>query len=486
MVDYSFAELMLFETCNFNCAYCGFVTSGSVADIADLTPYRDRSYIDRIIGFFDRRSTEDRKWIFHLSGGEPTLMPNFDYFCGQAFASGHKVAINTNLSVPLDAPEFRASCPPDKVAFIHASLHQEGLDNLDVYLARCRRLREAGYGLFVRIVAHPQFIDRLAELDRRFAEIDVSLSVHPLQSPNYPEAYTPEQIDKIVPFMKAHHDVIRLFGGLDAQGRTCRAGSGLFCVSLGLRGGGRVYPCVNTTAQDHLMGNLFDDDVELWDGETACLRSDDRCTCAMHFVYDNIPSLDDPEEFRQLISGYKPGVGGTWRDWFAEHGVKTKFGADTASALPSQGTSIGERETKLHRPVRSRARDADSAGRAVLLPDFASWQVAGEAVATSDLGEGTIAFMSVPAKYESLVSSPLISLEAGAHSLQFRLKLTRGGLTVGVQHADTGAWLTSENHHVSGRAQIDFQLDEPAHVRVVLAAANHHGDQVTEGAFDRQ
>ncbi len=476
---------MLFETCNFNCAYCNFTTSGSVADIADLTPYRDQTYIDRIIRFFNQHSTESEKWVLHLSGGEPTIMPNFGYFCEQAFSFGHKIALNTNLSFPLHKEAFQKICPPDKIEFIHASLHQEGLDDLDKYLNRCRILRDAGYALFVRIVAHPNFIDLLPELDQKFKAIDVSLSVHPLQSPNYPLAYTKEQIDKIIPFMKTHHDVIRLFGGLDAQDRKCRAGSGLLCISLGLRGGGRVYPCVNTASGEHEMGNIFSREVSLMGNETSCLRSDNKCTCAMHFVHGNIPSLDDPDEFEQLIRGYKQGVGDSWRDWFEERNIRTKDGSGEVKGLPKQGTPIGEIRTKLPRPPKTRFVP-QTGGEQIDLPLFDNWFFPQEVTKDVQIERDQIRFTSAPVKYEYLAYSPPLFLEAGFYRFEFDLRLSRGGLQVGVMNEAEGTWLSSENHYLSGKKFLEFEvISSDSNVLIMLGSANHHGDQISEVIFLR-
>lgn len=477
--DFKVAEVMLYTTCNFNCGYCGFVTTGAVKNTEDMAPFKDRGYIDRVFQFFENNSTEDQKWILHLSGGEPLLMPNAEYFSRKFIAAGHKLALNTNLSLPVDRNGWMEHNPPWGIDALIVSLHQEALDRFDRLTERLRVLRERGYRLCVRMVAHPLFMDRFEELDEKLKQIDVSFTVNPLYSPRYPKAYTEAQREKIIRHAKVNYEVVRLNGGVDATGKTCFAGSRMLCLTLGLSGGGKVYPCVNTSSPDQEMGSIFENDIKLFSKPTPCLRQDKCCSCAIHFTHGVVPWADDTEAQEAMLDGYKEGVASTWQKWVSDRGLKSK----QHSSEP-QGTLEGEHQLVIKKAnPKAEERKLPEPGflakaRSHALPPFSAWEAIATSTARCDRpSDGSVHFESTPQKYGYLLVSPRIHLAYGYYAFDFKLRLELGGVTVGLGNGDMTAWLTTENYYSSGRGRLVYTAPmRGVDVRLVVAACNPFGE----------
>ena len=478
-MDYNIAEVMLFNTCNFNCAYCGFVTSGTVKNIEDLAPFRDKSYIDKVFDFFERHSTPERKWVLHLSGGEPLLMPNLNYFAERFIGAGHKLAYNTNLSLPIERTGWLEANPPEGISGLIVSLHAEALERFDKLFEKVRLLRERGYPMVIRMVGHPEFFPRFEELHEKFREIDVSFSVNALYSPNYPRAYTDTERKTLVRYMKVNYEVIRMNGGLDATGLTCFAGSRMLCVALGVSGGGDVYPCVNTAVPENKMGNIFVDEFDLFGGAIECLRKDKVCSCAIHFTHGVVPAADDDDAHRRMLAGFTESVDGSYRDWFARNRIKTKHHSDTP-----QGTAIGETEVvKKTGPSRSGRRNlAKVPSDTLTFPKPDDWSLIDSVVDKAQVSPAAIGFTTKSARYDVVAVSPNFPVPSGSIEFRYRVGVASGGVTVGIQSAE-GAWLTTNNHLISTTACLSLPLDAPAGIRIVVAACNHYGSGIASATI---
>lgn len=481
---YNVAEVMLFTACNFNCGYCGFVTTGAVKNVEDMAPFKDRSYIDRVFQFFEKNSTDGRKWILHLSGGEPLLMPNADYFSRKFIGAGHKLAFNTNLSLPIEKNDWMVHNPPWGVDALIVSLHQEALGRFDKIYERVRILREQGYPICIRMVAHPLFIDKFAELDDKFKDIDVSFNVNPLYSPRYPKAYTEEERTQIISHMKVNYEVIRLNGGLDATGKKCHAGSRMLCLTLGLSGGGRVYPCVNVSTPEHEMGNIFEDDIELYSEPTSCLRADNCCSCAIHFTHNIVPWADDSASQHAMLAGYKPSVADTWQEWFETRKIRTK----QHSSEP-QGTLEGESQLVIKKTRRSRDMTNSLPDPAFLrgaklfeIPALSEWKPVDQTIAEFEINaDDSLVVQSKPQKYGYLLVSPTIQLPYGHYVIDFRLNIELGGVTVGISDEEITQWQLTENYHASTNGRLILTAPPRGmRVRVVIAACNPYGEATTK------
>ena len=477
-MQYHLAELMLYNTCNFNCAYCSFVTSGTVKNIADLAPFRDKAYIDRVFDFFEANSTPTQKWILHLSGGEPLLMPNSDYFSRKFIAAGHKIGFNTNLTVPIESNGWADANPPEAVDAMLVSLHQEAVDQLDTIHKRVAWLRKEGYPVAVRMVGQPQFFPMFDDLEQRFKDIDVTFGVNPMYSPNYPAKYDDAERKTLLNHMKVHYEAVRLDGGLDVSDRTCNAGRKIICVALGNSGGGDVFPCSNTANLKNRLGNIFDDDVKLFSAPTKCLRDDQCCSCTLHFVHGVINGVDDTPTQQEMLSGYVPNIRPTLDKW-----LKTmKINSKRHYAHP-QGTDVGETKLVLNLPhTRPNADGAKKTGSALKWqkdwspPPLSDW-----IVEHSNLQHGSASIDSIDVRTnlltnETVATSPEFTIAPGSTRIAYRVKLKQGAINV-VAIDDNGAIAAQQVHHLSGNGVLEFSWRRPKwrKYRIKISAETPYG-----------
>ena len=459
LIEYRVAEVSVFHACNFSCGYCNFATSGLVADSGDMAPFKDKAYIDKVFDFFEKNSTADRKWILHLTGGEPLLMPNADYFSERFISAGHKLAFNTNLAIPIESNGWMERNPPSGVSAIIVSLHQQALDQFETIFARVRVLKRAGYRLYIRMVAHPQFIPRFKELDDKFKSIDVTFSVNPLYSPRYPRAYSENEREEILKHTKLHYEAIRLDGGLNMRGRKCLAGDKLISVGLGVSGGGNVYPCISTSTNTHLLGNIFDDTVRLREGEHACLRADQCCSCAIHFTHGIIPTVDDHPAHERALEGYTESVAGDWKEWLATRGVKTTFHEGTP-----QGTARGESELVVdaRKIFRGKSKELQPTRfhriSDVAAPRYTAWRSESSTVESHATSEEALEFVSKPTRGQMLMHSPVMSLGPGRYQVDCDVRLRKGGIAFGVLDTKSDAWVAQTTRTNSGTMRLHFSV----------------------------
>jgi organic radical activating enzyme len=117
---YKFIEWKLHNVCNYSCSFCG-PNSNSGSENWLPTEF----YLDRIDKFIDEAESEDKKIWFTLTGGEPTLMPNFEQIPMHIKKRGHHVQIMTNGSRTLRWwKEFAGKVSPD-VIIIAIHTHQQ-------------------------------------------------------------------------------------------------------------------------------------------------------------------------------------------------------------------------------------------------------------------------------------------------------------------------------------------------------------------------
>nr|WP_287410401.1 radical SAM protein [Pseudodesulfovibrio sp.] len=454
---YKIAEMMLFSTCNYRCGYCNFVLGGDTKKKDDLYQYKDRKYIDSIVSFFNSISTTDVKWIGHMSGGEPLLMPNYNYFVRLMVENGHKVALNTNLSIPIDRNGWLKHNHPDDYSCIIASCHQQSLNNFEKIYSRVKTLKDAGFPIYVRMVGHPLFISHMPDLDEAFRKIDVSFSTNAFYSPNYPKAYTQEEQDTLLRYMRSHNEAIGLGGGLSMEGRVCAAGAKMICLDLSSRGRGRVYPCVSSASEDNCMGDIYSG-ITLLKGYHSCLRRDNICSCPDHFMHGIVPDMEEPKRLQTQLTSYAPSIYDSWRKWFAERDIITRFHA----AAP-QGTAFGEKNLQL-----PSATLLAKQGRMVAFPSYLKWRKY-QGVLDVLYSNDACAVKTEKVKFDYLFESPSRFLRSGFYMLSYKVEVGIGGVTVGIQDEKGKKWIASQNHSSSCDGQIVFTLNRWQSAKIVVA-----------------
>ncbi|SEC68154.1 Radical SAM superfamily enzyme, MoaA/NifB/PqqE/SkfB family [Rhizobiales bacterium GAS188] len=300
---YRVAETFLFDTCTHKCAYCHFAESGKVLDISQMRPYRDPAFIDRIVEFFNNRTTDEDKWLLTLTGGEPMLMPNLERFARGLSSCGNKIAFYTAMLIGETHPTFRFLIEEGTSVtdYIMASFHPEAEAIEDQFFRRLAMLKAAGHSVIFRFVGHPARLHRLDDLAHRCREIDVAFHPTPLFSVDYPAAYTIEERQALEKHACSLSQVIQLNGGIDTVELQCSAGSDLIFIDLRT---GDITPCAHVG--NLKLGNLYDDTFVQLPPVIPCpLKGSTPCSCDIHFQQGTVGgSSDDRSAFAAEKSGY--------------------------------------------------------------------------------------------------------------------------------------------------------------------------------------
>jgi hypothetical protein len=228
-------------------------------------------------------------------------MPSFARFANGLWSRRNKIAIYTALLVGENTPAFRFLLQEgrDCVDYIMASFHPEAEEIEDQWFHRLTLLKAAGHAVIFRFVGHPDRLDRLPALAARCRELDIAFHPTPLFSPDYPAAYTPEERRKLEDFAVSLSQIIQLEGGIDTTTARCTAGSALIYVDMRT---GNILPCA--TVDRPLLGNLYDNTLNLMPGSIACPRRGITCLCDIHFQQDVVHGADDRENFEAEKRGY--------------------------------------------------------------------------------------------------------------------------------------------------------------------------------------
>ena len=294
-------EMFLFDTCTHKCAYCHFAESGKVLDGSQIKPYRDPAFIDKIVNFFNRRTTAADKWLVTLTGGEPLLMPNLGRFVDGLGASGNKVAYYSALLIGEKHPNYCYLLESARhTDYIMASFHPEAEAIEDRFFGRLEELKKAGHSVILRFVGHPARLHRLDELAARCRDLDIAIHATTLFSPEYPAAYTAQEKAEILRHATSLSQVIQIEGGLDTAATRCTAGLALIAIDMRT---GKITPCISV--QFPVIGNIYEDKLDRFERPIACPRAGEiSCICDIHFQQGIVEGANDRENFEREKQGY--------------------------------------------------------------------------------------------------------------------------------------------------------------------------------------
>lgn len=243
------------DKCNLSCVYCFNRTSTKlrIAEMKNLgiknipsaltTKIKERfktQYkkidIDSLMKTLDRTNK-----IFKISftgGGEPFSIPNLVDTCME-LTKKHYIGINSNLTNK-NIKEFSDIIGPERVIFIHGSLHIKELERvnlLDRYIYNFLSLRDKGFDIFAQEVAYPSLLGEVMKYRKFFKEKGIDITFGPFcgeyNGVIYPEGYTEQEI-KI--FGLKRSDMTQLFYH---KGEICNAGYNVGIVS----NKGDIRPC---------------------------------------------------------------------------------------------------------------------------------------------------------------------------------------------------------------------------------------------------
>lgn len=283
------ADWTLFLTCNYACDYC-FFTPEQLR--GKLLPGASNEAWQRA---FDATGL---RWLIHLTGGEPTLLPGFADLCAR-LTSGHWISLNSNLS-QASIRDFAREVDPARVALVNASFHpgeraarRGDADFIEHFLL----LRQRGFRAIASVVATPQVLQEFDSVRARLEPHGISpvpkLQRGPYRGAMYPQAYTPQQRVRFAAEMEqARADHVPLLAadarwltinpfGDDAwlqalpdfTGRRC--GSGRTFVQIDPQGVVRRCPT-------EVMGSLLEGTFRPASADLLCASSYCHYWCARH------------------------------------------------------------------------------------------------------------------------------------------------------------------------------------------------------------
>jgi MoaA/NifB/PqqE/SkfB family radical SAM enzyme len=210
------------DWCNYRCSYCW---EGRWAPKEVSTRYAPDELIEASLRFF---AGLDAGWTIRLSAGEPSSHPRLLDLARGVSELGHRVALETNLSLPLERYEEFARAAGTSLAYLHASLHLEHAEP-EEFAQKSERLRAAmgasapEAALEVLSVVTPQNAQALAACAASFERRGLALRLL-RQFQNVRKGYARIPSDDLAS-LETHLDENFAARGADPLGQACLAGS---------------------------------------------------------------------------------------------------------------------------------------------------------------------------------------------------------------------------------------------------------------------
>ncbi|HWA48005.1 MAG TPA: radical SAM protein [Dongiaceae bacterium] len=179
----------LLRTCNYRCDYC-FLNERLLGEKIQThaTPAEWRAAFD----------ATGKTWMVHLTGGEPTLYPDFAEI-GALLAERHYLSLNSNLTGP-SIVDFATRVDPARVSFINAGLHpmeRARKQGHDAFLRHAHLLLECGFPIMVSVVATPAVLRDFEAIAASLRPIGLmpipKLMQGKVGGRRYPDSYTAKE-----------------------------------------------------------------------------------------------------------------------------------------------------------------------------------------------------------------------------------------------------------------------------------------------------
>jgi len=241
-----------------------------------------------------------------LTGGEPLLMPNFDFFLNKLKNYKSKIIINTGLNFRENNHSIISLINNfSMVEYIEASLHPMTIDddnNFCQFLNLVKLFKNNGIKIIIRIVSTKKFINNFSfykEKIYKLEELSVPVLFFNHFSSDYPSAYTEDEKTFLQEKTKIKAQEISLNVGLDTSVNSvkCLAGSSL--ISIDLRTG-NISPCITTS--EILIGNIYDKKWDIPKHEYRKCPIKTSCSCDLFFNHDLVKDLEDSKNFKRLLN----------------------------------------------------------------------------------------------------------------------------------------------------------------------------------------
>ena len=255
------------SSCNYACEYCPFAKHHETARELAV----DRRALDRLVSWAVARPAEDRISILFTPWGEALTRRWYREALVRLsrLPQVEKVAIQTNLSVPIDWVE-----PADKSRLaLWVTYHPSEVDRAG-FLGRCRELDRRGVRYSVGMVGMREHRAEAEALRRELASgVYLWINAYKRKPDYYDESELRlfEAIDPLFPFNTRRHP---------SRGMACRTGREVIAVD----GDGTMRRCHFI---EEPIGNLYDPLFESGLIERACTNA----TCGCHIGYVHLDRL---------------------------------------------------------------------------------------------------------------------------------------------------------------------------------------------------
>lgn len=242
-------------SCNYDCPYCPFAKHFSPR--AELE--QDRADLARFVAHLTGW-TRSMRLLFTPWGEGLTRRWYREAMLELAgLEHVHRVAIQTNLSVPM---AWAGAARPDKLAF-WATFHP-GQTTLERFLGRCDEVLATGARLSVGVVGMQEHLDAIDALRERLPD-GVYVWVNAYKGvPDYYSADDLERLERVDPYFRWNLHPWR------SGGEACSTGH----TAISVRGDGTVKRCWFVDTE---LGNLYDADFETRLRPRPCPVAECRC-----------------------------------------------------------------------------------------------------------------------------------------------------------------------------------------------------------------
>ncbi|MBU0958232.1 MAG: glycosyltransferase [Nanoarchaeota archaeon] len=297
--DYEVKVVWMLNTfCNYDCEYC--YISKETRKINNQT----KEQTDKIIKFFNNT---DKKYLIYMSGGEPTLYPNFVKLCKE-LTKKHFISLDTNLSTNF-VYDFIKEIDPKKVKWVQCSLHikeRERHNQTKDYLKKISALKKAGFNVLSNQIMHPRDFKLIEKTIKFFHKHNIPITPKFLKGKykgkTYPDDYTKKEKDwikkiqkygSIKPLMESDNSIKR--GIPSYKGLPCATGRKMIVI----KPNGNIFRCSD---DKNCMGNAFTGKLKLNTYNKPCEA--EKCMCyirGMEYIDKKYLENNKPEKVEVSI-----------------------------------------------------------------------------------------------------------------------------------------------------------------------------------------
>ena len=297
--DFTNIRWIITPHCNIGCPYCiGYKHDGEPDSMIQ------KIGVDKVVNRFVRFRDKLKRdiWIT-MTGGEPTIIPEFPKLCSELAKHGIYIELQTNLTTPesLDFVGEMHTTSPKHLVQVVASYHswlldrENGKKHAQIFFENFNRIADLGTTIFLKKIIMPKEILSIHEKFRKLRQ-NIPAGFPILSQPfislveNLPREHTDEEKRILKGVMEARREDQCLY--MDGGGKFNKMMCGAGRYMLHMQWDGEVRRCWSHKG----FANFFEDDFDLQEGSAVCGLPE--CMC----VFLGIWYGDDPWNF---VPGYE-------------------------------------------------------------------------------------------------------------------------------------------------------------------------------------